>query len=162
MLTSERDQFRKETKELIEIKDKIQKEKTVAMEAFKKRVTQMEKDNTKVVEQLETCMNSLQNLDKANKMLTTERQKMIDRIKKLKSRRGKFDEGSKVCKKCGKDFMEKENFNWSCSTHQSEFSGEMWWCCGKTQKEARGCKFSKHEKQDEDEDEDENAANALD
>ena len=85
---------------------------------------------------------------------------MIDRIKKLKMRRGKFDEGSKVCKKCSKDFMEKENFNWSCSTHQSEFSGEMWWCCGKNAKEARGCKFSKHEKQDEDEDEDENAANA--
>jgi len=29
----------------------------------------------------------------------------------------------------------------------------MWWCCGKTSKEAPGCKFSKHEsKEDEDED----------
>lgn len=87
---------------------------------------------------------------------------MVDRIKKLKSRRGKFDEGSKVCKKCGKDFLEKENFNWSCSTHQSEFSGEMWWCCGKTQKEARGCKFSKHEKQDEDEEDEDNGGGIAD
>jgi hypothetical protein len=29
----------------------------------------------------------------------------------------------------------------------------MWWCCGKTSKDAPGCKFSKHEsKEDEDED----------
>ena len=56
-------------------------------------------------------------MDKQVKQLIAERQKMVDRIKKLKSRRGKFEEGSKVCKKCGKDFLEKENFNWSCSTH---------------------------------------------
>jgi hypothetical protein len=30
----------------------------------------------------------------------------------------------------------------------------MWWCCGKTMKDAPGCKFAKHEsKEDEDEDE---------
>lgn len=38
----------------------------------------------------------------------------------------------------------------------------MWWCCGKTQKEARGCKFSKHEKQDEDEEDEDNAGNLAD
>jgi hypothetical protein len=28
----------------------------------------------------------------------------------------------------------------------------MWWCCGKTARDAPGCKFSKHEsKEDEDE-----------
>jgi len=95
-------------------------------------------------------------LDKMVKNLTQEKLKMLERIKKLKSKRGKFDEGSKVCKNCSKDFMEKENFNWSCSIHQSEWSGEMWWCCGKTSKDARGCKFSKHQKVDED-DEDEDA-----
>lgn len=31
----------------------------------------------------------------------------------------------------------------------------MWWCCGKKQKDAPGCKFSKHEeKKDDEEDED--------
>lgn len=38
-LMSERDQFRKETKELLEIKDKIQLERTTAFESFKKRLT---------------------------------------------------------------------------------------------------------------------------
>lgn len=35
--------------------------------------------------------------------------------------------------------------------HQSEYSGDMWWCCGKLAKDALGCKFGKHEiKVDED------------
>lgn len=39
------------------------------------------------------------------------------------------------------------------NSSQSEFGGEMWWCCGKRSKDAAGCKFSKHEsKEDEDED----------
>jgi len=29
----------------------------------------------------------------------------------------------------------------------------LWWCCGKTEKDASGCKFSKHETKEEDEDE---------
>lgn len=29
----------------------------------------------------------------------------------------------------------------------------MWWCCGKTWKDAPGCKFSKHETKDDEEDE---------
>ena len=31
----------------------------------------------------------------------------------------------------------------------------MWWCCGKANKEAQGCKFQKHESKNEDEDSDE-------
>lgn len=59
----------------------------------------------------------------------------------------------KICKNCGQEYLEKENFNWSCRTHRSEYGGEMWWCCGKTSKDAPGCKFAKHEsKEDEDED----------
>lgn len=30
----------------------------------------------------------------------------------------------------------------------------MWWCCGKKQKDAPGCKFSKHEEKREDEEDD--------
>lgn len=59
-----------------------------------------------------------------------------------------------MCKNCSKEYLEKENLNWSCRTHQYEYSGEMWWCCGKRGKDQPGCRFSKHEsKDDEDEDE---------
>jgi hypothetical protein len=95
--------------------------------------------------------------DKQVKMMLEERDKMKMRIVKLKSRKGKVDYGIKLCKNCSKEFPEKENFNWSCRTHQYDYNGEMWWCCGKRGKEQPGCKWSKHEtKEDEDEDEDEN------
>lgn len=38
---------------------------------------------------------------------------------------------------------------------QSEYGEHMWWCCGKTSKEAPGCKYAKHiSKEDEDGQED--------
>lgn len=86
------------------------------------------------------------------KVLQNERDKMRQRIQKLKNRRN-YNINQKICKLCGKEYLEKENFNWSCRTHRSEYGGEMWWCCGKTSKDAPGCKFSKHfSKEDEDED----------
>lgn len=66
------------------------------------------------------------------------------RITKLASRKGNMNSAIQQCKACSKDYYEKENFNWSCRTHQSDWGGEMWWCCGKRNKEQPGCKFSKH------------------
>ena len=57
------------------------------------------------------------------------------RIQKLIQRKGKFDSGFKTCKACSKEYNEKENFNWSCRQHQSDYGGEMWWCCGKQGKD---------------------------
>ena len=31
----------------------------------------------------------------------------------------------------------------------------MWWCCGNQNKDARGCKFSKHESKEDEDDENE-------
>ena len=59
-----------------------------------------------------------------------------------------------TCKKCGREYNEKENFKWSCRTHYGDYSGEMWWCCGKFGKDQLGCKYSSHESKDDDEDED--------
>jgi len=58
-----------------------------------------------------------------------------------------------MCKNCNKDFEDSNNFNWSCRTHYSQYSGEMWWCCGKANNDALGCKFSCHEAKNEEEDE---------
>ena len=72
---------------------------------------------------------------------------------KMKNRRGKIDLGIKLCKNCSKEFLETDNFNWSCKTHKSEYGGEMWWCCGKKDLLAAGCKTAKHECKEDDEDE---------
>jgi hypothetical protein len=95
----------------------------------------------------------LEKSTRAAKSAQLESTKLKARIQKLKNKRFRIEDNQKICKKCGKEYLEKENLNWSCRTHTSEYSGEMWWCCGKEQKEADGCKISKHEcKEDDEED----------
>ena len=49
------------------------------------------------------------------------------------------------------DFVEKNNFNWSCRTHLQEFDNDtgMWWCCGSRDPNKRGCKLRKHKSRKE-------------
>lgn len=84
--------------------------------------------------------------------------KMLERIKKLKARRGKIDIGLKSCRYCAKEFIEDENFAWSCRTHQGDYSelDDIWWCCGKKGKQHPGCKKAKHIQKEDDDDEEEN------
>ncbi|KAF4716488.1 hypothetical protein FOZ63_001837 [Perkinsus olseni] len=90
-------------------------------------------------------------MEKRMKDLQEDRDKLKQRLKKYYARRRLFELDQRTCKNCNKEYMESGNFNWSCRTHQSEFGGELWWCCGKPGKDATGCKFAKHESKDEDE-----------
>jgi hypothetical protein len=56
-----------------------------------------------------------------------------------------------ICKRCNKEFIEENNFNWSCTSHTSEFSGEIYWCCGAKSKQSTGCQKRKHEAKTEEE-----------
>ena len=80
---------------------------------------------------------------------------MLERIKKLKNRKGKIDQGLKSCKWCGRDYQEDNNFQWSCIRHTGDYSqdDEIYWCCGKRGKNTPGCKKSKHQQKEDDEDE---------
>ena len=110
----------------------------------------------KLTSDLDKKLDEFMKLDQEHKVLKAEREKMKQRIIKLKSRKGKVDQGIKMCKLCAQEFHEKENFNWSCRTHRGVYGGEMWWCCGKTKKSAPGCKFQKHvSKEDYHDDEEE-------
>ena len=42
-LTTERDQYRSETKNLLNVKYKMEQEKAISMEAFKKKTTDLER-----------------------------------------------------------------------------------------------------------------------
>lgn len=84
------------------------------------------------------------------KILMEEREKMISRIEKLKVRGRRFKvDTHKICSNCRKEYRDQDNFNWSCRVHRSEWSGVMWWCCGKSSRDAPGCKFGKHIVQEE-------------
>lgn len=71
------------------------------------------------------------------------REKLKSKLKKVQ-KGGFVDKDQKICKNCGQEYKESENYNWSCRRHTSDWGGTMWWCCGQGSKNALGCKFSKH------------------
>ena len=42
----------------------------------------------------------------------------------MKNRKGKIDLGIKNCKKCHGEYLEKNNFKWSCNYHLLDWGGE--------------------------------------
>lgn len=149
--TGDRDNYRKRMLACVDLKVKLEKEKLTMIETFKKRVMEQDRDMKNKQDEATTAIEAKFALEKEKKNWFEERDKMKERIKKLKSKRGKFDAFSKTCKFCAKDYNEKENFNWSCRIHQGVWSGELWWCCGKDQKDQPGCKYSKHESKEDEE-----------
>jgi len=63
----------------------------------------------------------LSKADKNLRVLQTEREKMRQRIIKLKNRRN-FNLNEKICRACGQEYLEVNNFNWSCHTHTVIFN----------------------------------------
>jgi len=114
-----------------------------------------EKEILALYEEKEALRKERDKIEKKLRDVSENRDKLKQKMKKYRARRKMFDAERKRCKKCGKDYTETENFNWSCRTHQSDFGGVMWWCCGKIGKDAIGCKFTKHESKDDDDDLDE-------
>ena len=99
-VTLNRDTTRQDNKEMVDIKNKADKEK--ARFALKTKLDLQR--NSDEIKRLNFDLNvSIDNCTKANvmvKQLTSETQKMKQRIVKLKSRKGKVDQGIKLCKKC--------------------------------------------------------------
>lgn len=104
-------------------------------------------------------MEKFNRLEKKHQLISKERDslklKNIVLVNKTKNRATDIDI-FKLCRHCGLEYSEKENFNWSCRQHTSVWGGSVWWCCGKTDKNNLGCKFDKHrEKADEEHGDDE-------
>lgn len=117
VIIKERDQFRSELKEMLEQKTKLQREKDYVSTQLKENTTKSTNKIKELEEALESEVHDKLKLEKQIKVMIDERDKMKLRIVKLKSRKGKVDYGIKMCRNCGKEFPEKENFNWSCRTH---------------------------------------------
>ena len=104
----------------------------------------------------------MQKIDKLYKTMRAERDKLKTKIIRMKNRKLKVVVNQKLCRNCRREYLESENFNWSCRTHQSDWGGAMWWCCGKTSVHAAGCKFAKHEcKEEEEEDEEQKSGEEI-
>ena len=153
-LTMERDAHRDESRELLNAKLSQMSQMSVVEKLNLQKHKRSEERIRQLIWEIDKLNKALSAADKQNKILTSDREKLKLRVSKLLARKGK-DSGLKQCRNCMKEYNDKENYNWSCRTHRSEWSGEMWWCCGKKGKEAAGCKFGKHvHKDDNEEDKD--------
>jgi chromosome segregation ATPase len=103
---------------------------------YKKTVESLTQDRDKFKTRLET-------LESIHKNISEDYDKLRLKLKQAKFRVFSQDL-EQICINCREIFKEDENFNWSCKVHTSQYS-EFWWCCGKAEKEAVGCKVCKHQ-----------------
>ena len=148
----QRDDFRGDNMELVQMRAELAEEKTKLAKTAKDRITTLQKYLQTTEEERDRLKIDAEKQEKRFHDLSEEFSKLRNRLKQYHQRRKAYGEAEeRVCKKCQKVFLDTENYNWSCRTHQSEFGGEMWWCCGKAGKDAAGCRISKHESKEEDE-----------
>mmetsp|Transcript_73701 Transcript_73701/g.168966 ORF Transcript_73701/g.168966 Transcript_73701/m.168966 type:complete len:606 (-) Transcript_73701:195-2012(-) len=153
-VVEERTALEQRRRELTGMRDVLVADKNRLQRDLEEHRRKAQEENVAILTERETIRNHLGQVEKKLKDLIDDRDKLRSRLKKYRARRKMFEAEQKMCRNCGREYVESENFNWSCTTHHSEFSGEMWWCCGRLGREARGCKFSKHESKDDDDDED--------
>ena len=149
-----KDKFRDDLKEMVEFKHRQEREKIMVAAHTKAKESKLQEDMTRYCNELESLQEENEKNVKNLKQLMMENSKLKQRIIKIKLKKGKIDKDIKMCRKCSKEYSDKENFNWSCRTHQYEYSGEMWWCCGKRGIHQLGCSYAKHESKEDEDDED--------
>ena len=140
--TQDRDFIRKDYTELVELKSELIKQKEKITKIFKEKFSSMQKEVTDIIESRDYYKSKHEEAEKKYVDVTEEFKKFRQKMKLKYS--SVQDKEEKFCRNCQKSFFESENFNWSCRTHSSKLTGDVYWCCGKTGKDSIGCIVSKH------------------
>lgn len=128
--------------EMAKLKGDLASQKEKISKVFREKYIALQIDLANSIAEREIFKSKYFDLDKKYFELSEELKKT--RIK-LKQKSNVLDmDDEKYCRKCMRTYFEKENFNWSCRTHHGKFTGEVYWCCGKTGKDALGCVVEKH------------------
>ena len=96
-----------------------------------------------LTEEKERFASKLENSENNYKVLTDEYEKLRNKAKQVRINITETRD-EKMCKNCKRFFKDNENFNWSCKVHSSQYSGDIWWCCGKKGELAQGCRVCMH------------------
>lgn len=96
----ERDDFREMVREMVDVKARADREKVQFTMMTKATIHKHEQTIKKLTNDLDKKLDEFMKLDQEHKVLKAEREKMKQRIIKLKSRKGKVDQGIKMCKLC--------------------------------------------------------------
>jgi chromosome segregation ATPase len=149
----ERDQLRLEYEEMTRLRGDMKSDKDRILTVTRDKIMVLTNELTGVREELEKSKTSEARLEKRYKDLEDEHTKLRQKVKQNRLKRKQFGEADfQICRWCQREYSESENFNWSCRTHRGEFGDHMYWCCGKTAKDAPGCQVRKHESKEEEED----------
>ena len=154
-VSKENDELMNTHLELTESKLDLASQRDKLIKAFKEKQAAMHRELSNAIEERENLKSKYAEIEK----------KLFDMSEEFKRQRHKSklkhssleDIEEKFCKNCQKAFHERENFNWSCRVHASKLSGDYYWCCGKTGKDAVGCIVSKHISKEEEEQKEEEA-----
>ena len=85
--------------------------------SYKEKFAKLDKEIKKLRNENESLVNRVMAGEKQLEAILEDKEKLKQRLAKIAKRGGKIDSQQKTCKKCSKEFNEKENFNWSCRTH---------------------------------------------
>ena len=107
-------------KDLANARILILAEKEKATSSLKERIADLEKQLRDREKELEQKVSDYEKLEKKYRQATDEKEKMRQRIIKMKIRKI-ANPNQKLCKNCGREYLETENFNWSCRTHRVFF-----------------------------------------
>lgn len=146
-VTLQRDDIKYRMELLVEAKNILANDQEKLIAKNKEKMLRLKELSESLTEEREKLKGKLETAEYNYKILSEEYEKLRQRAKQVKFRQIEAEE-EKVCKNCKKIYKEEENFNWSCKVHSSQFSG-IWWCCGKKDKNAPGCKVCMHESKDE-------------
>jgi len=124
-------------------------QKDSAIQAIKDIVVMVDGQKHGLQDEVEKLKEALTASEVQVKRLDAENKSLKKRIERMKNNSFRDIAALKICKNCHKEYNDKANYNWSCRTHQSEYGGVMWWCCGKKGKDEPGCKFAQHQHKDD-------------
>lgn len=111
----------------------------ITIKAYKSKIKELKRKIEELFEEKAETNELLETSQKNFESLTIEYEGAKKRLIALK-----LPSSENICNYCRKSYKEANNFKWSCKTHLSPYSGTIWWCCGKTDKNAEGCRVSNH------------------
>lgn len=147
------DRREKELQLVCNSKMALEVDKVYAVMRQKMIITAKDKEIQDLKMKRDSALSEKRQREKESADLSAHNQHLQRQIQRIRAKKGKIDMGIKTCQHCRRDYTEQENFNWSCRIHPSEYSGEIWWCCGKADRHDAGCKFGKHVGQKDSDDE---------
>lgn len=110
--------------EMTELKNFIKNDRDKFVNRAKDRITQMKNELTKEINEKDKMQSKYEEMKTSFDLLSEQYDRVRDKITSYKvNRNGEIEE--KVCNNCKKFFLESENFNWSCSIHGSQYSGQI-------------------------------------